>query len=236
MRPTVRLCAARRWSAASRSSRKRTEVFVGGRTDELGLAQRKKKPAKCSNGPKCLNGLKKNPPQLLKEMTSSKAFRCVQAWLLEKPAAWADEDAPCLAAALMAQRPPNKRPRKDALLEAERSHQRRRIELLKEQLRASPCSRSRATILRARYVFPAPGRPVSNRELPAAQCSRGSSSLRHRHSASPPPCAAVRCAPAMTYTPPPERRVCRPGAAAWSAPPGSLAGSLAAPGAVGSPS
>ena len=79
----------------------------------------------------------KNPPQLLKEMTSSKAFRCVQAWLLEKPAAWADEDAPCLAAALMAQRPPNKRPREDALLEAERSHQRRRIELLKEQLRAA---------------------------------------------------------------------------------------------------
>ena len=76
----------------------------------------------------------KNPPQLLKEMTSSKAFRCVQAWLLEKPAAWADEDAPCLAAALMAQRPSTKRPREDALLEAERSHQRRRIELLEEQL------------------------------------------------------------------------------------------------------
>ena len=131
---SVSLCAVRRWSAASRSSRKRTEIFVGGRTDELGLAQRKKKPAKCSNGPKCLNGLKKNPPQLLKEMTSSKAFRCVQAWLLEKPAAWADEDAPCLAAALMAQRPPTKRPREDALLEAERSHQRRRIELLEEQL------------------------------------------------------------------------------------------------------
>ena len=32
-------------------------------------------------------------------MTSSAAFRCVQAWLLEKPAAWADEDAPCIAAA-----------------------------------------------------------------------------------------------------------------------------------------
>ena len=95
---------------------------------------KEKKPAKCSSGPKCL--IKKNPPQLLKEMTSSKAFRCVQAWLLEKPAAWADEDAPCLAAALMAQRPPcdKKRPREDALLEAERSHQRRRIELLEEQL------------------------------------------------------------------------------------------------------
>ena len=66
-------------------------------------------------------------------MTSS-AFRCVQAWLLEKPAAWADEDAPCLAAALMAQRPPAKRPCEDALLEAERSHQRRRIELLEKQL------------------------------------------------------------------------------------------------------
>ena len=39
-----------------------------------------------------------------------------------KPAAWADEDAPCLAAALMAQRPPcdmqRKRPCKDALLKA----------------------------------------------------------------------------------------------------------------------
>ena len=68
------------------------------------------------------------------EMTSSAAFRCVQAWLLEKPAAWTDEDAPCLAAALMAQRPSTKRPREDALLEAERSHQRRRIELLEEQL------------------------------------------------------------------------------------------------------
>ena len=55
--------------------------------------------------------------QLLKEMTSSAAFRCVQAWLLEKPAAWAD--APCLATAQMAQRPPAKRPREDALLEAE---------------------------------------------------------------------------------------------------------------------
>ena len=41
---------------------------------------------------------------------------------------------PCLAAAQMAQRPPAKRPREDALLEAERSHQRRRIELLEEQL------------------------------------------------------------------------------------------------------
>ena len=39
-----------------------------------------------------------------------------------------------VAAAQMAQRPPNKRPREDALLEAERSHQRRRIELLDEQL------------------------------------------------------------------------------------------------------
>ena len=71
-------------------------------------------------------------------MTSSAAFRCVQAWLLEKPAAWADEDAPCLAAALMAQRPPcdmlRKRPREDALLEAERSHQRARIAGLDEEL------------------------------------------------------------------------------------------------------
>ena len=56
----------------------------------------------------------------------------MQAWLLEKPTAWADD--PCLAAAQMAQRPPTKRPREDALLEAERSHQRRRIELLDKQL------------------------------------------------------------------------------------------------------
>ena len=67
-------------------------------------------------------------------MTSSATFRCVQAWLLEKPAAWADEDAPCLAAALMAQRPPYKRPREDALLEAERSHQRHLIAQLDEEL------------------------------------------------------------------------------------------------------
>ena len=66
--------------------------------------------------------------------TSSKAFRCVQAWLLEKPSAWVGKDAPSLAAALMAQRPPTKRPREDALLEAERSHQRSRIELLELQL------------------------------------------------------------------------------------------------------
>ena len=54
------------------------------------------------------------------------AFRRVQAWLLEKPAAWVGEDAPSLAAALMVQRPPGdalrKRPCEDALLEAERSH------------------------------------------------------------------------------------------------------------------
>ena len=61
-------------------------------------------------------------------MTSSKAFRCVQAWLQKKPAAWAND--PCLAA----QRPPAKRPCKDALLEAERSRQRRRIELLNKHL------------------------------------------------------------------------------------------------------
>ena len=71
-------------------------------------------------------------------MTSSAAFRCVQAWLLEKPSAWADEDAPCLAAALMAQRPPcdmqRKRPREDALLEAERSHQRHLISQLDWEL------------------------------------------------------------------------------------------------------
>ena len=79
-----------------------------------------------------------DPPQLLKEMTSSAAFRCVQAWLLEKPAAWADKDAPCLAAALVAERPPcdtqRKRPREDALLEAERSHLRHLISQLDWEL------------------------------------------------------------------------------------------------------
>ena len=33
-------------------------------------------------------------------------FRCVQAWLLEKPAMWAEADVASLAAALMVQRPP----------------------------------------------------------------------------------------------------------------------------------
>ena len=55
---------------------------------------------------------------------------------MEKPAAWVGRDARCLATALTAQRPSNQRPREDALLKAERSHQRRRIELLEEQLRA----------------------------------------------------------------------------------------------------
>ena len=76
--------------------------------------------------PSCFNDFE----PMLKEMTFSAAFRCVQAWLLEKPAAWAD-DAPCIAAALMAQRPPcdmqRKRPREDALLEAKRLHQRHLI-------------------------------------------------------------------------------------------------------------
>ena len=53
------------------------------------------------------------------------AFRCVQAWLLEKLAAWADEDAPCLAAALMAQQPPcdmlRKRPCEGSRLSARTS-------------------------------------------------------------------------------------------------------------------
>ena len=74
----------------------------------------------------------KKPAQPL-IITSSAAFQCVQAWLLEKPAAWAGKDARCLAAAQMAQRPSTKRPC-DALLTAERSHQRRRIQLLDEQL------------------------------------------------------------------------------------------------------
>ena len=56
---------------------------------------------------------------MLKEMTSSAAFRCVQAWVVEKPAAWADADAVSVAAALMVQRP-SARAREDALLQAER--------------------------------------------------------------------------------------------------------------------
>ena len=75
-----------------------------------------------------------DPPQLLKEMTSSAAFRCVQAWLLEKPAAWADADAASLAAALMVQRPPA-RAREDALLQAERLYYRLRIAGLCGELR-----------------------------------------------------------------------------------------------------
>ena len=86
-------------------------------------------------------------------MTSSAAFRRVQAWLLEKPAAWADEDAPCLAAALMAQQPPcemqRKRPREDALLEAERSHQRHLISQLDWELRAVWSGSARTDIAQA---------------------------------------------------------------------------------------
>ena len=67
---------------------------------------------------------------MLKEMTSSTAFRCVQAWLLEKPAA----DAASLAAALMVQRPPA-RAREDALLQAERLYYRLRIAGLCGELR-----------------------------------------------------------------------------------------------------
>ena len=44
-RSTVRLGAVRRWSAASRSSRKRTETSAGEHSDELGLA--------CLNGRSC---------------------------------------------------------------------------------------------------------------------------------------------------------------------------------------
>ena len=44
---------------------------------------------------------------------------------------------------------------------------------------ASPCSRSLATMVRARCVFPVPGRPVSSRELPARQWFTGSSTPFH---------------------------------------------------------
>ena len=53
---------------------------------------------------------------------------------MEKPAVWAEEDVASLAAALMAQRPPYMRPRKDALLQAERLYYRLRIEYLEEDL------------------------------------------------------------------------------------------------------
>ena len=44
---------------------------------------------------------------------------------------------------------------------------------------ASPCSRSVATMVRARCVFPVPGRPVSSKELPARQWPTGSSTPFH---------------------------------------------------------
>ena len=97
-------------------------------------------------------------------MTSSKAFRCVQAWLLEKPAAWADEDASCLAAALMAQRPSTKRPREDALLEAERSHQRRRI--LEERLRDLGQVKNKVDYVSEEAVYGQAARPAG-RACPA---------------------------------------------------------------------
>ena len=75
-----------------------------------------------------------DPPQLLR-MTSPMAFRCVQV---------ASGKARCVGqprGRSMAQRPPcnalRKRPREDALLEADRSHQQRRVKILKEQLDSS---------------------------------------------------------------------------------------------------
>ena len=65
-------------------------------------------------------------------MTSSAAFRCVQAWLLEKPAVWGEADVASLAAALMVQRPPA-RAREDALLQAERQHYLHHLEYLEEE-------------------------------------------------------------------------------------------------------
>ena len=66
----------------------------------------------------------------------------MQAWLLEKPAARADENAPCLAAALMER----KRPREDALLEAERSHQRHLILQLDWELLGELCAHLRRRV------------------------------------------------------------------------------------------
>ena len=60
--------SAHGWSAASRSSRKRTEIFVGGR------ARAKKKARQMLEWSQMLD--QKNPPQLL-EMTSSKECVCM---------------------------------------------------------------------------------------------------------------------------------------------------------------
>ena len=57
----------------------------------------------------------------------------MQAWLLEKPAVWAEKDVASLAATLMAQRPPA-RAREDALLQAKRLYYQLRIEYLEEDL------------------------------------------------------------------------------------------------------
>ena len=87
---------------------------------------------------------------------------------MEKPAAWVGRDARCLATALTAQRSPNKRPREDALLKAERSHQRRRIELLEEQLHAADLDvRDLRRVKSLRLFAPRP-RAHSGQSLPCA--------------------------------------------------------------------
>ena len=121
--------ALKSWSAATEFSASgwRTSARSSGeRTDELEDARAKKDPELSFR----FNDFE--PPQLLKEMTSSAAFRCVQAWLLEKPAVWAEADVASLAAALMVQRPPA-RAREDALLQVERLHYLHHIEYLEEE-------------------------------------------------------------------------------------------------------
>ena len=73
---------------------------------------------------------------------------------------------------------------------------------------------SLATIVRARCVFPVPGRPVSSRELPARQWHGVVPVVW----GAPPPCAAPGCCPATASSLPRGRPACRPGGAAPPAP------------------
>ena len=85
------------------------------------------KPAKSSNGP--TRSIKKKPAA-----AALSYHDFLQGLPLRAGMASGKAHYPCLAAAQMAQRPPTKRPREDALLEPERSHQRRRIKLLNKHL------------------------------------------------------------------------------------------------------
>ena len=77
------------WRTSARSSRKRT--------DEPEDARAKRSRALVFSPSRFLDNAY-DPPQLLKEMTFSAAFRCVQAWFMEKPAVRAEADVASLAA------------------------------------------------------------------------------------------------------------------------------------------